>query len=1143
MKKFLTLFTVLTILGSIMTVKAVDYYYRGNQNGWNATLMTTSTDGYYAYISALSYSNNGNSNNNFKISLTDDSWDYNCSIASPGFNGTDVTNMNSSSNSWSDGDWNNAIYHTSDYYVLVYFPNTAINSSSSPVMCASTTLPNTPHPTYTVVGTVPGLDWNASDTNFDMTENAGVYTFNMTDVELAALTYEYKFAQNHAYTVACPQEGNATFTITDAGIYDVEFTLDFSANPAYSVVPTFKQAAVVIPAVKMYGTFADGSTWGNTQEFTIAGNNESASLTIAIPQPGFYEFKMILGENVWRSNGYTYHRDFTSAADINGNEEANMILEADVAGNYTFKWIYENDSLNIAFQQCDYYLKNNWYGCAGWKWKGMTAGANGTYRLENVIYGGNGLNYNTVNDDTGANWKDQSVLYYMDGSKRKAVTAYDTVNFVLDPVHDTIWAEMVSKDVTVYTVASNSLALCDLGWQPTHPHYYTDMKKQEDGTYKWTKSDEEVVLLAGNVYFKVIKNRDYANGYWPTTEAGLECSIAQSGIYNIEVDFNPCTHVVTATPTLVKALNINNLIIQGSWAPQDMVLNGENDKALVTLSLEVGDYNFRLVDGGNNKYGNAQAFTRANNSYREVVAENGADMSINVDKAGEYLFTYIYETEQLVVSYPAIVPNVKIAPLNGKFTINAKGDTAVFSRGNLQYNYGENAWYAAEKQYEVLSDLNLRFGDDSYQGSIDMFGWSCESSNYGLLKSSNDAQFTGDFVEWGDNITDEKEWSTLSKAEWNYLLGRKKNGNGHELWTMIALGPDSLNGLALFPDDWTAPSGVTIAYGFYDLDDEETLKANSYSYAQWAQLEAAGAVFLPLAGVRAGYVGNVGSATNPLTGWYCWMDNVSDYGFYWLSTKPSNPNEADMLVAPWLNGAQTEYTPPVTTTRPRRYGHAVRLVTIIPKVEYVVIRDGLNNGKWGTLCPAQNVENVQGATFYQISYLEENGGMPYNMVFDQISGTTLTAGKPYFFIANATEIRGVKTGTVLTEADDAGVNGFYGYIGEEPKALTDWHAEYTPGSDNTYVIYGNMVTRLNGPTNLKSERCYIKINATEPSRSVSAPAPGRHRINMAISGSQVATGMENVQGDNVQCIKVLIDGELFILRGEKMYDATGKLVK
>lgn len=209
-----------------------------------------------------------------------------------------------------------------------------------------------------------------------------------------------------------------------------------------------------------------------------------------------------------------------------------------------------------------------------------------------------------------------------------------------------------------------------------------------------------------------------------------------------------------------------------------------------------------------------------------------------------------------------------------------------------------------------------------------------------------------------------------------------------------------------------------------------------------------------------------------------------------------------------------------------------------------VIRDGLSNGKWGTLCPKQTVENVEGATFYQISYLEEQGGLPYNVVFDEISGTTLTAGQPYFFIANATEIRGIKSGDAVTIGSS--VNGFYGYISSTDALmeLTNWHTDYDgTAEDNTFVIYNNSVFRINqGGTMLKSERCYININSTEPSRNIISPAPGRNRIRMSVQNTNVATGVDAINASETP-MKLLINGELFILRGEKMYDAKGQLVK
>ena len=41
----------------------------------------------------------------------------------------------------------------------------------------------------------------------------------------------------------------------------------------------------------------------------------------------------------------------------------------------------------------------------------------------------------------------------------------------------------------------------------------------------------------------------------------------------------------------------------------------------------------------------------------------------------------------------------------------------------------------------------------------------------------------------------------------------------------------------------------------------------------------------------------------------------------------------------------------------------------------------------------------------------------------------------------------------------------------------------------------------------------------------------------------IATGVEDVQGNNVQCTKVVRNGQIFILRGEKIYSVTGQEVK
>ncbi len=46
-----------------------------------------------------------------------------------------------------------------------------------------------------------------------------------------------------------------------------------------------------------------------------------------------------------------------------------------------------------------------------------------------------------------------------------------------------------------------------------------------------------------------------------------------------------------------------------------------------------------------------------------------------------------------------------------------------------------------------------------------------------------------------------------------------------------------------------------------------------------------------------------------------------------------------------------------------------------------------------------------------------------------------------------------------------------------------------------------------------------------------------------VAAPKATTDLEDVQGDKLQCTKVLINNHVFILRGEQLYDATGRLVK
>ena len=77
-------------------------------------------------------------------------------------------------------------------------------------------------------------------------------------------------------------------------------------------------------------------------------------------------------------------------------------------------------------------------------------------------------------------------------------------------------------------------------------------------------------------------------------------------------------------------------------------------------------------------------------------------------------------------------------------------------------------------------------------------------------------------------------------------------------------------------------------------------------------------------------------------------------------------------------------------------------------------------------------------------------------------------------------------------------------------------------------------------------RAYIVMSdvptyADYQAAQTSNPAP-RRRVTLGKDAEQVVTGVENLNASE-QPVKLLINGQIFILRGEKLFDVTGKLVK
>ena len=206
--------------------------------------------------------------------------------------------------------------------------------------------------------------------------------------------------------------------------------------------------------------------------------------------------------------------------------------------------------------------------------------------------------------------------------------------------------------------------------------------------------------------------------------------------------------------------------------------------------------------------------------------------------------------------------------INSKFSV-AADKQVYFSQGNLQYTQSTATWAFAEHQYDMIGTDNVTGGTVSHDAKdgdkvsgdkIDLFGWSGSTAavQWGVGITNNSADYSGDFVDWGSNTigTDAPDtWRTLTRDEWKYVLSNRADADTKKGVARINLSSDGTvyaNGLILLPDTWTAPAGITFKSG---VASERSVQAyadyQTFTLSDWQQLESAGAVFLPAAGLRS----------------------------------------------------------------------------------------------------------------------------------------------------------------------------------------------------------------------------------------------------------------------------------------------------
>lgn len=243
--------------------------------------------------------------------------------------------------------------------------------------------------------------------------------------------------------------------------------------------------------------------------------------------------------------------------------------------------------------------------------------------------------------------------------------------------------------------------------------------------------------------------------------------------------------------------------------------------------------------------------------------------------------------------------------LPGAFSVSATLQVR-FSQGNLQYQASTNTWRFAEHQYDYVGGQRRNYSagnvsgsnnqniSSTYSGWIDLFGWGTSGWNSGAVcyqpwsfseKTSDYLSangLTGAYAEadwaWHNAISNGgntvHQWRTLTVTEWNYLLSIRNEATNKHGFGFI----NGVLGLIILPDNWTLPLGCSFESAA--IAEYGNWTNNSYTLAEWAQMEIAGAVFLPAAGRRLGRT---------------MVSNYINIGDYWSS----GPNSPDHIQFPY----------------------------------------------------------------------------------------------------------------------------------------------------------------------------------------------------------------------------------------------------
>ena len=454
-------------------------------------------------------------------------------------------------------------------------------------------------------------------------------------------------------------------------------------------------------------------------------------------------------------------------------------------------------------------------------------------------------------------------------------------------------------------------------------------------------------------------------------------------------------------------------------------------------------------------------------------------------------------------------------------------------------------------------------------------------NKYVQFKEMNESKL----MQWASIPTEDTYgWRVLTSTEWSYLLVNgggvgRENANDLNALGRIKTGEDTWqNGLVILPDGWVQPEGVP---AFVTVSQEIGYDQNSYTSEQWAIMAASGAAFLPCQGY--------GSDNNPKeqpNGTPDKVEDVSHHGAYWAADEHSATNAHCMR----FNDKYSSGDIHDLNNQTKYAYYSVRLartVVVLDEMDetevfltklsearkrnFALVRRTLyKDGYFNTICLPFDVPNIEdedsplkGAEVYTFdggTVSGTTGNEQLNLSVSPLAGNRLSAGVPYL-------IQWANTGEVMTflRFDDvenswvaAGVSEAPSDPGNETIKCHGLYPRkripgYETGTEAHYNFFVDTENTLLWPddsqyqySKMKGFRAYFYLDGGGPNGHQNDPSSvvARYRNMPAVWRIQnTTTDVENVQGNNVPCTKIIKNGVLLIRHGGKEYNILGEMIK